>query len=83
MAGANEKRLDAVRSKSFFFAPQCGSRSAKSVLAAGLFFATLCRSTAMLAGPLLDEGNGLGGRRGAGKPIGEIHRAIRETTLPS
>ena len=63
------------------FEPQGGYRSAIFVLAAELFFATLNKGTAVVAAPLPEGRYGLGGQRGAGKPIGEIHSALRESTL--
>ena len=37
----------------------------------------------MFAEPLPEGGSVLSGHRGAGKPIGEIHRSLREPTLSS
>ncbi len=65
------------------FEPQGGYRSASFVLAAELYFATLIRGTAVVAAPLPKGRYGPGGQRVAGKPIGEIHSALREPTLPS
>jgi len=59
-------------------APEGGYSSAKLVLAAELFSATLCRSTTMFAEPLPKGGSVMGGHRGAGKPLGEILKALRE-----
>ena len=63
------------------FAPKGGYNSAKFVLATELFFATLCKSNAVFAEPLPKGGSAMGCHRGAGKRIGEIHKALRETTL--
>ena len=66
------------------FEPHGGYRSAiYFVLAAEMFFATLSKGTAVVAAPLPEGSYGMGGQRGAGKPIGEIHSALREPPLPS
>jgi len=61
-------------------APRGGYSSARLFLANELVFATLCMSTAVLAEALPEGGSVLGNQRGAGKPIGEIHVALREPT---
>ena len=65
------------------FGPQGGYRSARYVLAAKLFFAIFSRGTAVVAAPLPEGRYGLSGRRGAGRPICEIHSVLLEPTRPS
>ena len=55
------------------FGPQGGYRSARYVLAAKLFFDIFSRGTAVVAAPLPEGRHGLSGRRGADRPICEIH----------
>jgi hypothetical protein len=63
-------------------APQDGYISAKLVLAAELMFETLCMGTTVLAGPHPIGDSVLGGHKGVGSPLGEIHGVPREPTLP-
>ena len=68
--------------RQMFFAPQGGESSAKLVLGAEFMIATLCRGTAVFAGPLHVGDGVLGGQMGVGSPLGKIRGASREPTLP-
>ena len=65
------------------FAPHGVYSSAKLVLAAELFSATLYMCIAVFAEPLPEGGSVMGGQGRADKPIDEIHRDLRENNLAS